>query len=230
LTTFDPPGAVNSGSFPTQITPNGVIFGVYFDANGNALGFMRDSSGAFTEITGPNGLSGQYDFSVLFARPIGAALSSNPGGEIAGTYFEPIAGDPFGGNQRVFLLSKHGQYTTFDAANYPPCYIFSAPTGINPGGTVTGMLNDGFCIYRGFLRTPDGAVSIFDTPVAGTRPSPRHNTHSGIIHRRLGRRNVGDQLGGRSWPEVDVARRVDGGQVLAGRPVGVLGDVDVQGL
>ena len=48
------------------------------------------------------------------------------------------------------------------------CCIFSSPSGINPAGTVTGMLNDGFTVWRGFLRTPDGAVSIFDAPGAGT--------------------------------------------------------------
>jgi hypothetical protein len=163
LTTFDPPGAVN-GSFPTAITPDGVILGVYFDADFNSNGFLRDRSGTFTTINGPGGLNGQSDPFIFF----GAALSTNPRGEIAGTYFEPIAGNPLGGNYRVFLLSNHGQYTTFDAATYPPCCIFSSPSGINPAGTVTGMLNDGFSVYRGFLRTPDGTVSTFDAPGAGT--------------------------------------------------------------
>jgi hypothetical protein len=163
LATFDPPGAVN-GSFPSTITPDGVILGVYFDVDFNSHGFLRDSSGSFTEISGPGGLAGQND---PFTLSFGAVLSINPGGEIAGTYFEPMAGNPFGGDYRVFLLSKHGQYTTFDAANYPPCCIFSSPLAINPAGTVTGILNDGFSVYRGFLRTSDGAVTVFDAPGAG---------------------------------------------------------------
>lgn len=160
LTPIDPPAGVN-GSFPSAITPNGVILGVYFDASFASIGFRRDSSGNFTEVTGPGGLTGQDD---PYSLSFGAALSINPGGEIAGTYFEPVAG----GNYRVFLLSKDGQYTTFDAANYPPCCIFSSPTGINPAGTVTGLLNDGFNVYRGFLRTSDGNVSVLDAPGAGT--------------------------------------------------------------
>jgi hypothetical protein len=163
LATFDPPGAVN-GSFPSTITPDGVILGVYFDVDFNSHGFLRDSSGSFTEISGPGGLAGQND---PFTLSFGAVLSINPGGEIAGTYFEPMAGNPLGGDYRVFLLSKHGQYTTFDAANYPPCCIFSSPLAINPAGTVTGILNDGFSVYRGFLRTSDGAVTVFDAPGAG---------------------------------------------------------------
>jgi hypothetical protein len=163
LTTFDPPGAVN-GSFPTTITSDGVILGVYYDADYNSLGFLRDSNGRFTEVTGPGGLTGQSDSYVYW----GAGLSITPGGEIAGTYFQPIPGNPFGGDYRVFLLSRNGQYTTFDAADYPPCCIFSSPTGINPAGTVTGVLNDGHDLYRGFLRTSDGTVTLLDAPGAGT--------------------------------------------------------------
>jgi len=164
LTTFDPPGAVN-GSFPSTITSDGVILGVYYDADFNSLGFLRDSTGRFTEVTGPGGLTGQDD---PYSLGSGADLSITPGGEIAGTYFQPITGNPFGGNYRVFLLSRNGQYTTFDAADYPPCCIFSSPTGINPAGTVTGLLNDGHGVYRGFLRTSDGTVTLLDAPGAGT--------------------------------------------------------------
>jgi hypothetical protein len=168
LTKFDPPGGVN-GSFPSTITPEGAILGVYFDAGGfdtrfNGHGFQRESSGTFTVITGPVGLPGQWDPYISF----GAVLSRTPGGEIAGTYFLPIAENPFGGNYRVFLLSKNGQYTTFDAADYLPCCIFSSPSGITPAGTVVGTLNDGHNVYRGFLRTPDGTLTVFDAPGAGT--------------------------------------------------------------
>jgi len=162
LTTIDPPAAI--GSFPSAITPNGEILGVYFDADSHRNGFLRDRSGTFTTINGPGGLNGQSAGLLFF----GANLSINPRGEIAGTYFEPIAGNPFRGNYRVFLLSKAGQYKAFDGANYPPCCIFSSPSGINPAGTVTGTLNDGHSVYRGFLRTTDGTVSTFDAPGAGT--------------------------------------------------------------
>jgi hypothetical protein len=63
---------------------------------------------------------------------------------------------------------RGGEYTTFDAATYPPCRIFSSPTGINPGGTVAGTLNDGFGIYRGFLRTPDGTAGAGTSNLQGT--------------------------------------------------------------
>lgn len=86
-----------------MITDDGVILGFFSDPSGDH-GFVRSRSGAFTEISGPGGLSGQVDpFS------FGPPLTINPSGVIAGTYFEPIAGNPFGGNFRVFLLSN-GEY------------------------------------------------------------------------------------------------------------------------
>jgi hypothetical protein len=97
LITIDPPAAAN-GSFSSAITPDGMILGVYFDANFNSNGFLRDSSGTFTTINGPSGLTGQSDPFIFF----GAALSTNLGGEIAGTFFEPIAGVPiFGLRERA---------------------------------------------------------------------------------------------------------------------------------
>jgi len=167
LTTFDPPGTVR-GSYATTITPDGVILGVYLHAEfglDRAVGFRRDRSGNFTEVTGPGGLTGQDGRDTSF---FGDVLSVNPQGEIAGSYFEPITGNPFGGDFQVFLLSKDGQYTTFAAADYPPCCIFSSPTSISPTGTVTGTLNDGLGIYRGFVRTPDGTLTLLDAPGAGT--------------------------------------------------------------
>lgn len=137
--------------------------GWYFDANNIIHGFLRARSGTFIEITGPGGATGQVD-------PFnpGPALSINPQGVITGTYFEPIAGNPVGGLYHVFVRSDDGKYITFDAANYPPCCIWSAPSGINPAGTITGSFNDGFTINHGFLRTRDGKLTTFDAPGAGT--------------------------------------------------------------
>lgn len=84
-----------------------------------------------------------------------------------GTYFEPILGNPFGGNFRVFVRAPNGTFATFDAATYPPCCIWSFPSGINPAGAITGSFNDGFSINHGFLRVRDGTVTTFDVPGAG---------------------------------------------------------------
>lgn len=92
----------------------------------------------------------------------------NPKGVISGTYFETISGNPFGGNYRVFVRSPDDTFTTFDAANYPPCCLWSFSSGITPAGEITGYFNDGFGIYHGFLRATDGTVTTFDAPGAGT--------------------------------------------------------------
>ena len=162
LTTFDPPAAVY-GSTPSTITDLGVILGVYFDADSRTHGFLRSPAGAFSEILGPGGATGQFD-----PFNLGAALSINFQGMIAGTYFAPIVGNPFGGNYTVFIRSKDGTYITFAAADYPPCCIWSAPSDINLAGTVTGSFNDGFTINHGFVRFRDGTLTTFDAPKAGT--------------------------------------------------------------
>jgi len=60
-----------------------------------------------------------------------------------------------------------GALTTFDAATYPPCCIWSFPSGITPAA-ITGSFNDGFTINHDFLRAPDGTVTTFHAPGAGT--------------------------------------------------------------
>src|SRR5215471_8104761 len=40
--------------------------------------------------------------------------------------------------------------------------------GINPGGTITGFFRDTNNARHGFVRTSDGAITVFDAPAAGT--------------------------------------------------------------
>jgi hypothetical protein len=106
----------------------------------------------------------------------GNNLQMNPAGVITGIYFQPISGNPFGGNYRVFVRASDGAYTTFDAVMFPngnpslniPCCTWSFPSGITPAGVITGSFNDGFSINHGFLRATDGTVTTFDAPGAGT--------------------------------------------------------------
>jgi hypothetical protein len=168
IITVDAPGTTG-GTFPVAITADGSVLGTAYPSTSSPffngqVGFLRTASGRFTAITGPGGLVGQDDV----INSAGPPLSINPSGEIAGTYFQPISGNPYGGDFRVFLRSRAGKYVTFDAANYSPCCIFSSPSGINFAGTVTGSFNDGFGIYHGFWRTPSGKVTTFDVPAAGT--------------------------------------------------------------
>jgi hypothetical protein len=96
-----------------------------------------------------------------------------------------MAGNPFGGNYTVFIRSENGTYITFAAANYPPCCIWSAPSGINLAGTVTGSFNDGSNLNHGFVRSRDGTLTTLDAPGAGTGANqgtlPLAITFEGVI-------------------------------------------------
>jgi uncharacterized membrane protein len=164
---FDPPGADGTGlpylagTFPTAITPNKIV-GLYSHAY-TISGFELNAYGQITEISGPGGLENGYD-----PFNAGPQLSINRSGDIAGTYFVPLIGNPVGGYFRVFVRSSKGKYIAFDAATYGPCCISSAPSGINDAGTVTGSFNDAYGINHGFWRTSNGTVTTFDIPGAGT--------------------------------------------------------------
>jgi hypothetical protein len=167
LTTFDAPGACSTTcGFPqgTQAI-EGVILGIYTDTANNNHGFLRASDGTFTTFDPPGNIDASNPFFPPFS--FGPALSMNPEGVITGTYFEVISGNPLGGNFRVFVRATDGTFTTFDAATYPPCCIWSFPSGINPAGAITGSFNDGFTINHGFLRTSNGTITTFDVPGAG---------------------------------------------------------------
>jgi hypothetical protein len=159
LSTFDAPGA-SGGTTPLAISGLGTIAGAYSDANANSHGFLRAISGAFTSFDAPGNigvgdLSGDLTFAV------------NPQGVIAGAYFQPIAGNPFGGNYQVFIRALNGTITTFATGTNSPCCTWSWPTGINLDNAIVGVLNDGYNINHGFFRASNGSITTFDAPGAG---------------------------------------------------------------
>jgi hypothetical protein len=176
ISTFDAPGAdTNPNDFPNGtlaigIDPTGIILGVYTDTNGNNHGYLKATDGTFTTFDPPGNIAALF---VPFA--FGPSLYMDPQGTIAGTYFQPISGNPSGGNYRVFVRAIDGTFTTFDAVQYPngnpslniPCCTWSFPSGITPSGAITGSFNDGFTINHGFLRASDGTLTTFDVPGAG---------------------------------------------------------------
>jgi len=169
LTAFDDPSVITSplgafplGTFALGITLDGTIVGNYANANFTSYGFLRDRDGAFTTFDPPGNTAIFAPFS------FGLNLYINPEGVITGAYFQTISGNPFGGNYQVFVRSRDGTVTTFAAATYSPCCIWSFPTGINLWGEITGSFNDGNTINHGFLRSRDGTLITFDAPGAGT--------------------------------------------------------------
>lgn len=155
ITEFDPPGSI--WTWPWAIGADGTIAGSYQDANGGWHGFLRNRNGNITSFDVPGyGNTGEGAFYG------GRAVSMNPEGDIAGSYVQTT--NTYDG----FLRHRDGTFDTFYAADYAPCCIWTFPTAINAGRTIAGYLNDGYDINRGFVRTRDGNVTLFDAPGAGT--------------------------------------------------------------
>jgi hypothetical protein len=168
LSTFDAPGAGASttifpqGTFTLGIGGFGTEAGAYYDANGNSNGFLLAKNGTFTSFAAPGNIVAFASFS------FGKNLYINPQGVIAGTYFQPIAGNPFGGNYQVFIRARDGKITTFAAASSSLCCLWSFATGINLENEIIGSYNDANTVNHGFLRSWDGSITTFDAPDAGT--------------------------------------------------------------
>ena len=154
LTTFDPAGS--AWTRPWTISADGTIAGAFVDANG-WHGFLRNRNGNISTFDVPG-----YRNTGEGAFFGGPALSMNPEGEIASSYLQ--TSNVYDG----FLRHRDGTFDTFFAADYPPCCIWSFPTALNADGTIAGYLNDGYDLNRGFVRTRDGNVTLFDVPGAGT--------------------------------------------------------------
>jgi hypothetical protein len=78
-----------------------------------------------------------------------------------------------------FVRAPDGTITSFDApgagriAFCPPPVICGNGTqgaSINPVGTIAGQYADTGGVFHGFLRSPDGTITTFDAPSAGTSP------------------------------------------------------------
>jgi hypothetical protein len=164
--TFDAPGA---GTGPGQgtfvalvgaITPAGAVVGTYTDANGVNHGFLRSPHDTFTLLDVPDAGTGPGQ---------GASVEDiNPEGVIAGEYSD--ARSVFHG----FVRTEGGTIATFDdlgAGTSPGQGTFVASVeGLTPAGALAGFYTDASSVNHGYVRAPDGAITKFDVPGAGTVP------------------------------------------------------------
>ncbi len=170
ITTFEAPGAGNGpgqGTIGIAITPSSAITGDYIDAGNVAHGFLRSPDGIITsfDVTGAGTSAGEG------TQP----WSINPSGQITGWFIDA------GGLTHGFVRSSDGAITTFDAPGAgkpvgvpctPPviCSNGTQPASINSAGTIAGQYVGTNGVFHGFLRTPDGSITTFDHPGAGTGP------------------------------------------------------------
>jgi hypothetical protein len=162
FTTFDVPGA--SQTFGLDINAAGTVAGYYNAGGGNApdlfRSFVRDRGGAITTFAAPGAGTGpgQGTFTTV-------TNGLNPGGAVTGWYLD--ANNVFHG----FVRTSNGAITTFDvpgAGTGTGSFQGTFPEGINPEGAVTGASQDASNVLHGFVRAPNGAITTFDVPGAGT--------------------------------------------------------------
>jgi hypothetical protein len=153
FTTVDFPGA--DGTQANSINDLGAITGNYYDVNGNH-GFLRDPEGNFTTFD----VSSAVD---IFA----VALSQE--GFIVGYYLDPNS------LFHAFLRSPDGTLNTFvgpescDTGTGAGCFG-SQGSNINLLGASVGNYQDngGNFVSHIYLRSPEGTMTPFEAPGAGT--------------------------------------------------------------
>src|SRR5262249_10538051 len=83
-----------------------------------------------------------------------------------------------------FVRAANGTITTFDvpgAGTGPGQGTFPGSVDcLNPAGVITGSYADASNVNHGFVRTPEGTITTFDVPGAGTGPG--QGTFSGGIN------------------------------------------------
>jgi len=163
---FDVPGAgtaAGQGTFGVGMTPSQTIEGYYIDGNGAFHGFFRGPHGAIATFDAPGAGTGPSQGTL--------PESINPAGAVTGYYTDAT------GLSHGFARAPHGPITTFDVpgagrpGSCPPPVICSNGTqgaSINPRGEIAGQYVDTSGVFHGFRRSPDGAITAFDAPSAGT--------------------------------------------------------------
>jgi hypothetical protein len=136
FTIYSPVGAVN-GTLAWRIDSSGRVVGIYFDANHVQHGFARSSDGTIIAVDPPHS-------TMTFVA------GSTQAGQIGGTYFDSSQ-TPHG-----FVRGAKGGYQSFKVKSAP-----THVTGINALGWVVGFYG-ALTGAHGFLRNPNGKITLFD--------------------------------------------------------------------
>jgi len=158
VTTFDVPKSV--GTYVAAINAELTVVGAYVDAKGVVHGFERSFDGriATFDAPGAGAAPGQGT----------CEWSINAWGEISGNYLDS--------NDVVhsFVRDPGKTYVAFEApgaGNQPyQGTVADGNGGLTNLGIISGAVTDSNGVNHGFLRMPDGAITEFDAPGAGSTP------------------------------------------------------------
>ena len=164
FTTFDAPGAV-TGTTPRAINFEGAVVGFYTDSNFSFHAFLRRPDGKFTTWIGPDACTGNGSDGCFGS----GASNINAFGTVAGG-FEDNSGNFV---HHDFIRNAEGKLITFDvpsagSGSYQGTGCPGCNTGLNQFGAIAGIFSDANSVNHGFVRRPDGKITTFDVPGAGT--------------------------------------------------------------
>jgi hypothetical protein len=163
FTSFEAPGADTTpndfnGTIPEAINDLGAITGFYVDAENLSHGFLRSPDGSFTTFDVPDSIPGT-------TTPIALNLQ----GAVVGYYTNQ------NGANSAFLRNPDGTFATWigpgacDTSPENGCFG-SGAHGINLFGTVSAGYEDnsGNFVAHGLVRSPEGTLTTYNVPGAGT--------------------------------------------------------------
>jgi hypothetical protein len=171
--TFDAPGAGTGffqGTIPAGILPDGTISGSIYDTNSAFHSWVRAPNGSITTLADAPG-------SGTGAIQGTAVHGMNSAGAMTGAVIDASS------TVHGFLRSPDGTYTLFDA---PGAGIGEPGSGsdltgthgfcINNKGEIAGNYWDVNLLPHAFIRAPNGTITTFDAPGAGSDPSQGQGT------------------------------------------------------
>jgi hypothetical protein len=157
FTEFDFPNSPG-GTFIQTINSAGTVTGPGWDANGLSHGFVRDPDGNFTQFDPPNLYTG---CSGVFNASCGTwPFSINSEGLITGY---SLVSKP------NFFLTGWVRAADGTITEFGPRSGF-AGYWITDAGEISGGFIDSKSVFHGYVRDPDGRITVFNVPGAGTGP------------------------------------------------------------
>src|SRR5439155_14500922 len=133
----------------------------YSDDSNVSHGSLPAPHGTFTTFDAPG--AGTGDGQGTFAPVFGFNINSQ--GTITGNYIDAS------NVSHGFVRAPNGTLTTFDApgaGTTTDSFQGTYPSSINQAGAICGAYLDESNVYHGFVRAPNGTLTTFDAPGAGT--------------------------------------------------------------